>query len=310
MTSPKIRFAAVTAAGALAVSALAGCSGDEPRSVANDTPTTSEPTTPEPEDTPTPDAPSPDPVTEPTDGGLTVTVPVYFAGATPQGVRLYREFRQVSAQNPLEAAAALLTSGDTLDPDYRGLFPDGSFTDIGLSENSIVVTVPDDGWSTRAPGMNKAEARLAVASLVYTLQGVAQARKPVVVQSTDGGAVPLFGIETPTNVKKNRELQTLALVNITSPEEASTVSGPTLVASGRASSFEANVPWQIFRGDELVLDGFATAEGSFDRLYPWETDIDISGLEPGEYTFVAVTDDPSGGEGGGPVQDTKDFTLK
>jgi hypothetical protein len=46
-----------------------------------------------------------------------------------------------------------------------------------------------------------------------------------------------------------------------------------------------------------------------DRLYPWETEIDISGLAPDQYTFVAITDDPSGGEGGGPTEDSKDFTV-
>ena len=61
----------------------------------------------------------------------------------------------------------------------------------------------------------------------------------------------------------------------------------------------------------MVLEGFATAEGWMDKLYPWEAEIDISTLAPGDYTFVARTDDPSGGaEGAGPHEDTKDFTLK
>ncbi len=34
-----------------------------------------------------------------------------------------------------------------------------------------------------------------------------------------------------------------------------------------------------------------------DKLYPWETEIDVSDLAPGDYTFAAMTDDPSGGEG-------------
>ena len=43
--------------------------------------------------------------------------------------------------------------------------------------------------------------------------------------------------------------------------------------------------------------GFATAEGWMDKLYPWQAEVDVSGLAPGTYTFVAMTDDPSGGEG-------------
>jgi hypothetical protein len=36
----------------------------------------------------------------------------------------------------------------------------------------------------------------------------------------------------------------------------------------------------------------------------------VSGLAPGTYSFVAMTDDPSGGEGGGPTEDSKTFTVQ
>ena len=71
------------------------------------------------------------------------------------------------------------------------------------------------------------------------------------------------------------------------------------------------MPWEI-RGRPTATrcsKGFATAEGWMDKLYPWETEVDVSGLEPGDYTFVAMTDDPSGGEGGGPTEDTKTITI-
>ncbi|MEO5664000.1 MAG: Gmad2 immunoglobulin-like domain-containing protein, partial [Nocardioides sp.] len=106
-------------------------------------------------------------------------------------------------------------------------------------------------------------------------------------------------------------IDVLGLVNITAPEQDATVSGGTLEASGVGSSFEANMLWEIRQGDQVVLDGFATAEGWMDKLYPWEASIDVAGLEPGDYTFVARTDDPSGGaEGSGPHEDTKDFSIK
>ena len=43
-----------------------------------------------------------------------------------------------------------------------------------------------------------------------------------------------------------------------------------------------------------------------DKLYPWQTSVDVSGLAPGDYTFVAMTDDPSGGEGAARPVDTRD----
>jgi len=55
----------------------------------------------------------------------TVAVPVYFVGTTPIGPRLFREFRNVEADNPVDEALALLAAGDALDPDYSTLLPEG-----------------------------------------------------------------------------------------------------------------------------------------------------------------------------------------
>jgi hypothetical protein len=90
------------------------------------------------------------------------------------------------------------------------------------------------------------------------------------------------------------------LITLAEPAEGAEVSG-SFTASGKANSPEANVLWEIRDpSGKVVLDGFATAEGWMDRLYPWSTDIDVSSLEPGAYVFVAMTDDPSGGEGNPP----------
>ena len=81
-----------------------------------------------------------------------------------------------------------------------------------------------------------------------------------------------------------------------------------LKATGVASAFEATVQWKILRGKDEVKAGFATAEGWMDKLYPWETTIDVSDLPPGEYTFVAADSDDE--EGNGPTEDSKSFTLR
>ncbi|CAB4726484.1 unannotated protein [freshwater metagenome] len=232
-----------------------------------------------------------------------MAVPVYFVGDTPQGPRLYREFRTVEDDNPLEEAVALMTAGDAEDPDYRTAYPGGSFSSVSFDGDRFVVEVPDDGWM--APGdLSEDEATLALQQLVYTVQGVQQERAPVEVV-LDGQATFLFGEDTEGGVSNADPLDVLALVNVTTPEEGAPVSG-SFTASGVASSFEATVPWQILTGSgDVELEGFATAEGWMDKLYPWETEIDVSSLDPGLYTFVARTDDPSGGEGGGPTEDTK-----
>lgn len=238
-----------------------------------------------------------------------VTVPVYFVGDTPQGPRLFREFRAVPADNPLAEAAALMAAGDALDPDYRTAYPDGSFASIEYADGGFRVVLPDDTWTTTSGLDSSEEATLAVQQLVYTLQGVQQERVPVTVFVGESPAT-LFGVDTAAGVQAEPQLDVLGLVSITSPEEGATVSG-TFTASGVASSFEATVPWEIRQGDKVVLDGFATAEGWMDKLYPWEAEVDVSDLAPGEYTFIARTDDPSGGaEGAGPHEDSKTITVE
>ena len=305
MTSAKLRLTSALVAGALAVS-LAACGQDDDKE-----PVAADPGgEPSASDTSASDSPT-DPATT-DDGGQagTTTVPVYFVSDTPRGPALFREFRQVPDDNPLEEAAALVTAGDTVDPDYSTLYPAGEPPAVEYSADAgaFVVELADEGWSEPAPGMSRAEARLAVQQLVYTLQGVQQERAPVVVQH-EGSAVPLFGVDTADGVEQADPLSVLGLVNVTTPEQGATVSG-TFTAEGVASSFEGTVPWEVRQGDSVVKEGFATASGWMDKLYPWQTEIDVSDLEPGEYTFVARTDDPSGGEGFGPTEDTKTFTVR
>lgn len=304
----KLRPNVLLAATALAL-ILTGCAeADDPSPTANDTRTD--------RDKPSQDQLGDSPTEDETEGGEpadTVTVPVYFVGDTPQGPRLFREFRQVPSDNPLEEAAALLAAGDALDPDYRTLFPSSDnivSIDHDAPGGMLTLLVADDSWADPSSDMSRAEARLAVQSLVYTLQGVAQARSRLQVVGQEGGdAVPLFAVDTSGGVREADPLSTLALVSVTTPEQGGTVSG-TFTASGVASSFEANVPWQITQDGDVVLEGFATAEGWMDKLYPWEAEVDVSSLPPGTYTFVASTDDPSGGEGPGPTTDSKEFTIE
>lgn len=314
MTSPtRPRLLRLALTSSLAVLVLAGCgdrttpTAEEPGSEATD------PTTSEPAETPDDTEPEPE---EPTDEGpaSTTTVPVYFVGDSPRGPALFREFREVEDDNPMDEALALLTAGDALDPDYRSPFPDGasfagtSFDGTG-DDGTIGLALVDDSLVERPAGMTKAEARIAVQSVVYTLQGVVQARAGVEA-TLDGQPTSLLGIDTAGGVKNAPQLDVLNLVSVTSPEEGATVSG-SFTASGIGSSFEATIPWEVRQGDEVVAEGFATAEGWMDKLYPWETEVDVSGLAPGTYTFAAMTDDPSGGEEGfGPSEDTKTIVVE
>jgi hypothetical protein len=105
---------------------------------------------------------------------------------------------------------------------------------------------------------------------------------------------------------------TVTLMNITQPEEGMVVSGGTLEAEGVANAFEATFQWEIRLADQVVASDFGMAEqgGQVDKLFPWTVSIDLSGLAPGEYTFVATNDDPSGGEGNAPDSDSKTFVIE
>ena len=107
-------------------------------------------------------------------------------------------------------------------------------------------------------------------------------------------------------------LDVLSHVSLTSPEEGGTVDDGSLEVSGVGSSFEANLGWEVRRGDDVVLDGYATLEGWMEeKLFPFETSVDVSGLEPGDYTFWVTTDDPTGGtEGIGAMTDDRSFTIE
>lgn len=306
MQTPLRRTATVAALAALGAGALAGCGDDDPAPTAAPTRTESASASTSGSAGTTAStgaSPSTAPGEEP------AVVPVYYVGDTPQGDRLFRELTQVSGVDPLVAAAAAVTSGDPVDPDYRTLWPTGRLTAVSRTSEAIVVDVPDRAWLGRGT-LDAERAGLAVQQLVHTLQGAAGKRLPVRVTLGGKPAPTLLGVDATKGLTARPELDVLALVNVTEPAEGTAVRG-SFTATGRASSVEATVPWTITDSTgKVVRKGFATAEGWMDRLYPWTTKIDLGGLAPGRYTFTAATDDPSNGEGKGPTEDTKRITVE
>ncbi len=298
---------------------LSGCGDDEPDGNADDPASTPPSESSEPTPTDATTSPSEPTTTEPsTAPAETVSVPVFFVADTPQGPRLFAEQREVQSDNPTAETLALLMAGDVLDADYRTLVPAGSvavdpaFEEVE-DEGVYSLSLTSDAWTERPDGMSRAEADLAVQQIVYTLlsQDAADGADRLdggVVFKLDDAEVSFLGVDGPAEAAD--ELDVRGLVNILQPVDGATVSG-SFEASGEASSFEATVPWQIQdESGAAVLEGFSTAEGYIDGLYPWAATVDVSGLAPGEYTFVAMTDDPSGGEGPGPTEDSKTIVVE
>ncbi|MFC7493490.1 MULTISPECIES: Gmad2 immunoglobulin-like domain-containing protein [unclassified Nocardioides] len=201
----------------------------------------------------------------------TMLVAAYFVDDTPSGPRLFREFDEVPAGDPLQAALERIQRPAS-DPDYRTPWSATSFGEVALHDGVIHVELGDAVLDDD----------VAVQQVVYTLQAAAGERLPVQIGDSSFEAAP--------------QLDVLNLVSISDPAEGTAYTTDSFVATGRASSFEATVPWELRTEDgETVREGFATAAGWIDKLYPWQAEVDVSGLPSGFYTFVATTADPSGG---------------
>jgi hypothetical protein len=227
----------------------------------------------------------------------TQLVAAYYVGDTPQGPRLYREFDVVPAGEPLQAALDRIEQ-PAKDPDYRTPWTTGSFGEVTVDATGIQVQLGDPDAALSDD--------LAVQQVVYTLQAAAGERLPVWLwREGQRGNAPYTA--APEN-------DVLSLVSISDPAQGNEYDG-SFTARGRANSFEATVPWEIRtqrgpRGGAIVKRGVATAEGTGDRLYEWVAEIDLTGIAPGTYTFVAMTDDPSDGEGPGPFTDTRTIVVR
>jgi len=243
-------------------------------------------------------------------GGVSRTVAVYYVADTDRaGPRLYREFQRGEGE-ALPAAVAALT-GTPLDPDYRTLWEGGQVLSASYDGEVVAVTV-DPAVRSRPAGMSRAEARAAVEQAIYTVQAAVQERAPVQFRTEANPIDQVFGVPTSEPLANGEALDVLSHVSLTSPEQGQVVDDGTLEVSGVGNSFEANLGWEVRQGGQVVDRGFVTMEGWMEpKLFPFETDVDVSGLEPGDYTFWVTTDDPTGGtEGIGAMTDDRDFTIE
>jgi hypothetical protein len=105
----------------------------------------------------------------------------------------------------------------------------------------------------------------------------------------------VLGVPTSEPLANAPILETLSRVNLTTPEEGQEVTD-TLEVEGVSNSFEANVAWRLEDASGTEVDsGAITALGYMaEKLFPFHDSLDVSSLDPGTYTFIVSTDDPSG----------------
>ncbi len=291
-----VRTGAVTIAVVAAL--LGGCgdqedpSGtDEPGGSASDSATTSASATPS-------ESPSASESPE------QATVGVYYVVDTRAGLRLAREEREVPAADAPAAGVAAMVSG-AADADYATTWDPGT-TVLGVSRSGKRIVV-DLSAEARTADVGSEGAALMVQQLVYTVTDAVGENVPVQLLIEGKPAGELWGAVTwGESVRRADPLDVRQLVQIDTPTEGAAVSSPVTV-TGEASAFEANVPWRVLdqRG-KIVKKGFTTAAEAFTfAAYSFTVK-----LNPGTYTIEVREDDPSGGEAGPPMVDTKTVVVE
>ncbi len=258
---------------------------------------------------PTPGDPAPSQTAAPT---TRETLPIYYVGETPTGPRLFREFHRLDvggseAERVSAAVRHALTEGSALDPDYRSRWPQPVTATAEIRGEEVWIDLRGDDLPARPSVMmmSAEEAEMAVQQIVHTAQAVLQRRAPVQLTIDGERTDQVFGVPASEPLTAADPMQVQASVWITSPQHGDEVDG-TFEVEGRGAFFEANVSWQLFRGDstsgELVDEGFTTADEGM-TLSPYS--FRIEDVEPGEYLLRVYDADMSGGEGPGEQEDTK-----
>lgn len=256
-------------------------------------------TIPSPSEEPT--SPSPSATSE-----TPVETGVWFQVDTPRlGLRLARELRDLPSDDALRAGVEAMIAGPD-DPDY--VSPWNPQTDVlAASRDGDRITV-DLSSEARTANVGSAGAALMIQQLVYTATDAAGAPKAGVELLVDGqSAGELWGAvawEGPVTREDPDEVRTF--VQIDNPREGAVIAGP-LTVNGEANVFEATVVWRILTEDGDAIDSsfVMTAEGF--TFAPFEFGIV---LDPGTYVVEISEDDPSGGEGGPPITDTRTVTIE
>lgn len=276
---------------------LTGCGDDEPEE-ATATPTPPASSTPSGSPSPTP-TPTP---SETPDRSFSDVTPVYYAIDTRAGLRLAREPR-TTGEDGIGAVEAMISGPQ--DPDYSTTWNPGTEV-LGVTETDGVITV-DLSAEARDANVGSPGAALMVQQLVWTVTELYGDDLSVELLIEGEPAGELWGAATwdePIMREPGDDIR--AFVGIDNPAEGETVKRRVTV-TGEAIAFEGTVPWRVLdeQGKE-VRSGFTTSEeGMTLAAYTFKVK-----LAPGTWTIEVSEDDPSGGEGGEPLRDTRTVTVQ
>lgn len=236
-------------------------------------------------------------------------VPVYWIGETARSFRLYREFRTVpDAGGRVASAVAAMTRMKPLDPEYRTPWTPASRVTVRQQGSALTVDLSADAIAGRDIGSEVADR--AVQQLIYTATAAAgpTAIRTVTITVAGKPADAWGAVRLGTPMTRAPQVDVLSHAWLTAPQEGERRPAGTVTFGGYGTSFEATFRWTV-KDDvgKVAADGFATGgtgTGGFGAL-TFEAK-----LAPGDYTVELRTDDPSDGEGPGPMRDTKRFSVR
>ena len=188
----------------------------------------------------------------------------------PRGPGSSASSQSVAAADELAAGLAVLQQGPA-DPDYETPWAPGSFAGATLEGSDasgvIKVALADSALHDRPAGMTEEYAGAAVQQVVYTLQAAIQAR--AAVQFTlDGNPIDqVLGVPTSEPLANAPQIDVLALVSITAPEQGAGVSG-TLHGHRRRQLQRGQRPVADQQGDKVVKSRLLDRRGLDGQAVP------------------------------------------
>jgi hypothetical protein len=236
-----------------------------------------------------------------------VTTAVYYTVDTRTGFRLARELRDLPGEDPgVEAVETMIAGAD--DPDYATTWnPETEVLGVTVADGTIEVDLSADA---RTANVGSQGAELMVQQLVYTVTEAvdpdnAEADVLLLIEGEPAGE--LWGTlvwDQPTG--RADPLDVRLLVQVDEPREGTTTSSPLRV-EGEAAVFEATLVWRVLdeAGTEVLAGTTMTAEGQTFAPFMFPVELD-----PGTYVVEITEDDPSDGEGGVPMTDTRTVTIE
>lgn len=228
---------------------------------------------------------------------------LYVVGDSASGLRLYREVHNmpVTSNRGLSSLRILVDQEfQPSDADYTNFWANGSAIN-GITRQGNVATVD----LTVAHLNVGAEGELrAIDQLVWTLTANDSSISAVKF-SHNGETIESFAghVDTTGTFRRTSALEVLASVWVTS---MSVHSNGEVVAAGTACTFEAAVPWRLYRAGSVVRSGMTMASGGCPTRGSWK--VTLTHLPVGDYVFVAR--DLSGKDGSVISQDSKSFSVK